>query len=117
MAWEIEGTDEFTTWYAGLPDNDKAAVSAVVDLLEEQGPALKRPVVGEIAGSRVKNLKELVSGSLRVLFVFDPRQVAILLLGGDKAGTWKKWYPQAIAQAEDLYDTYLQELRDEGLIE
>lgn len=54
------------------------------------------------------------SGSL---FAFDPRSIAILLIGGNKTGEWKKWYDSALPQAEDLYDTYIQELRADGLIE
>jgi hypothetical protein len=37
-------------------------------------------------------MKELIcssAGDLRILFIFDPRRVAILLLGGDKTGHWR----------------------------
>lgn len=51
-----------------------------------------------------------------MLFVFDPRRMAIFLLGGDKSGEWNAWYEWAVPLADDLYDQYLQELRDEGLI-
>jgi hypothetical protein len=55
---------------------------------------------------------------LRVLFIFDPRRTAILLLGGDKAEEgFKKWYQTAIPEADRLYREYLEELRNEGLIE
>jgi predicted XRE-type DNA-binding protein len=90
MAWEIEATDEFADWYAGLTDEDADAVTTAVEALAEHGPALKRPLIGAIEGSRLRNLKELRAGSLRVLFAFDPRQAAILLLGADKAEEgWK----------------------------
>lgn len=56
-------------------------------------------------------------GALRVLFTFDPRRHAILLVGGDKTGRWNEWYEWAIPVADDLYDVYLEELRKEGLIE
>lgn len=51
-----------------------------------------------------------------MLFMFDPRRQVILLLGGDKTGEWDAWYEWAVALADDLYDTYLAELRHEGLI-
>jgi hypothetical protein len=54
--------------------------------------------------------------ALRVLFMFDPRRTAILLLGGDKSGEWNSWYEHAIPKADDLDDEYPNELRDEGLI-
>jgi hypothetical protein len=40
----------------------------------------------------------------------------ILLIGGDKSGQWNAWYERAVPLADDLYDGYLVELRDEGLI-
>lgn len=39
------------------------------------------------------------------------------LLGGDKSGQWNAWYEEAIPVADGLYDIYLEELREEGLIE
>jgi hypothetical protein len=52
-----------------------------------------------------------------VLFAFDPRRHAILLLGGDKSGEWEQWYPTAIPAADVLYDAHLRELRDEALLD
>lgn len=62
-------------------------------------------------------MKELrpPGGFLRVLFAFDPRRQAILLLGGDKSNDWSGWYERNIPLADDLYDQYLDDLRDEGL--
>ena len=51
-----------------------------------------------------------------MLFAFDPRSTAILLLGGDKTGDWTGWYDEAIPRADTLYDEYLDELRDEGML-
>ena len=64
----------------------------------------------------MKELRVSRSGTLRVLFAFDPRRMAILLVGGDKSGRWRSWYRTAILEADDLYDQHLRELRDEGLI-
>jgi hypothetical protein len=50
------------------------------------------------------------------LFVFDPLRRAILLLGGDKTGQWEAWYREAIPAADALYASYLDNLRNEGLI-
>jgi hypothetical protein len=116
MSWAVEGTDQFSEWYWGLEEKEQDAVNAAVDLLLDKGPALGRPIVGEIAGSTIKNLKELIppSGNLRILFVFDPRRTAILLVGGDKTGRWHEWYAEMIPIAESLYEAYLEELRQEG---
>ena len=51
-----------------------------------------------------------------MLFMFDPRRTAILLIGGDKTGLWNRWYQSAIPAADELYRIYLDELRAEGRI-
>lgn len=45
-----------------------------------------------------------------MLFAFDPRRQAILLIAGDKAGSWKKWYRTNIPIADDLFDERLRML-------
>jgi hypothetical protein len=116
MPWQVEVTNDFEAWYAGLDEVDREAVNAAVDALEERGPSLGRPLVGEIAGSRHGHLRELRIRTIRILFRFDIRRTAILLIGGDKRGVWKAWYRAAIPAADHLYDDYLAELREEGLI-
>jgi hypothetical protein len=37
-------------------------------------------------------------------------------VGGDKGGDWRGWYDENVPRADALYDIYLQELREEGLI-
>lgn len=118
--FEVEYTDEFEAWWDSLSIEQQVAIDERVKLLAQKGPALKRPVVGEIKGSKHDpQMKELMierEGSLRVLFVFDPRRAAILLVGGDKTGAWNAWHPAAISQADSLYDQYLHELEEEGQI-
>jgi len=114
VEWEVEYTDEFGSWWETLTDAEQAALAARVDLLTQRGPDLRRPVVGEIKGSKYDpQMKELVTetgqASLRVLFMFDPRRVAILLLGGDKTGSWNRWYRDAIPQADTLYEVHLED--------
>jgi hypothetical protein len=75
-------------------------------------------LVDQISGSRYPYMKELrisKGGALRILFAFDPRRMAILLVGGDKSGRWERWYTEAIPLADTLYEQHLRELRDEGL--
>ena len=47
-----------------------------------------------------------------MLYVFDPRRVALLLLGGDKTGD-DRWYEKNVPFADRLYDRYLAELEEE----
>ncbi|GAA1007651.1 hypothetical protein Aple_019230 [Acrocarpospora pleiomorpha] len=37
---------------------------------------------------------------------FDPTRAALLLLGGDKAGNWERWYKENIPLAIQLYIDY-----------
>jgi hypothetical protein len=118
VAWDVEYTDEFEAWWTGLTDDEQADISASVELLELQGPQLGRPHVDTIKGSRHANMKELRTQSggtpLRTFFAFDPRRTAILLIGGDKTGD-KRFYDRMVPIADDLYDEYLKEIKNEGL--
>jgi hypothetical protein len=110
--WEVLYTDEFGAWFESLTEDQQVAVIARVDLLEAEGPALGRPTVDTIVGSRHPNMKELTvskGGAIRILFAFDPRRQAVLLIGGDKTGQWHAWYEEAIPVADDLFDEYLRE--------
>lgn len=51
----------------------------------------------------------------RIFYAFDPRRSAILLIGGDKTGN-DRFYEQVLPWADELYDTHLAELKEEGLI-
>lgn len=100
--WEVEYTDEFDQWWWTLSVRQQEEIAARVSLLRDRGPALKRPVVGALRATRVVNLKELRAssdGSLRIIFAFDPRRTAILLLGGDKSGAWNEWYASSSPRA------------------
>jgi len=116
--WEVEVTDQFLEWYGMLDVEQRNAVEAAVNQLEAGGPALRRPFVGAIEGSRHANMKELrpLGGKLRVLFAFDPRRMAILLIGGDKTNRWREWYEEMIPVADSLYDEHLDTLKEEGLL-
>jgi hypothetical protein len=118
VTWEIEYTDEFGAWWEVLSEGEQESVRAGVLRLEEKGPGLGRPLADTVSGSRHPNMKELrpPGGNLRVLFAFDPRRMAILLVGGDKTGRWREFYEEKVPQADRLYDEHLQELREEGEI-
>jgi hypothetical protein len=76
------------------------------------GESRGRPLADRVHHSRLSNLKELRPGSagrseIRILYIFDPRRNAVLLVAGDKAGNWEAWYRQAIPLAEQRYEGYL----------
>ena len=93
----------------------RALINDALRILTEHGPGLGRPLVDSIVGSGHRNMKELRPSSsgrseARILFAFDPRRRAILLLAGDKQGAWAKWYRKNIPVADDRYDEHLEKL-------
>lgn len=101
--------EEVETWYFTLDEHAITAVTGAIDLLELEGPTLGRPTVDKVKGSKFHSMKELrpAGTSIRILFMFDPRRQAILLLGGDKAGSWKSWYNKNIPVADRRYEEWL----------
>ena len=88
-------------------------------MLEEHGPNLGFPQTSKVMSSRYGNMRELrvqhAGRPLRILYAFDPRRTAILLLGGDKTGD-PRWYEVYVTVADQLYADHLDMLRKEGLI-
>ncbi len=84
----------------------------MVVLLAESGPTLGYPHSTEIVQSRRRKLRELriqhKGEPYRVLYAFDPRRTAILLLGGNKTGD-DRWYETNVPIAEKLFERYLEE--------
>jgi hypothetical protein len=112
MAWEVEYTDEFEAWWDDLAEEEQESIDAAVEILEERGPALGRPLADVVQQSRHQNMKELrPTSTIRILFAFDPKRTAILLIGGDKRGSWNRWYDQMVPVADDLYDEHLTDIK------
>jgi hypothetical protein len=116
MECQVEYTDEFGKWWDSLTEDEQDSVRDVVALLRERGPLLGRPYADTLQGSKVVNLKELriqhQGRPYRVLFIFDPRRVALLLVGGDKTGN-DRWYEEFIPRAEQIYERFLKEIETE----
>lgn len=113
--WSVD-LEPIEEWLTSLDDDSYEQVMAAIELLEERGPQLGRPIVDTVKASRHKSMKELRPGSsgrseLRVLFAFDPNRQAILLVAGDKAGNWKNWYKKNIPVADDLFDAHIRRLQ------
>jgi hypothetical protein len=113
MTWEIEVSDEFKGWYESLTDDECLSVNKLVEALAALGPALGRPQVDTLNGSRFPNMKELrvqyQGRPFRILFAFDPRRYAYLILGGDKTGDAKLYF-DAIRRADLIYAKHLEEI-------
>lgn len=119
MAWSVEFTEEFEQWWKSLNEGEQDDIAATVGLLEDKGPLLPFPHSSGVESSRHSHMRELrvqhAGDPYRVLYAFDPRRSAILLIGGNKTGS-DRWYERYVPVADDLYDAHLRMLRREGLI-
>ena len=115
--WTVD-VELIVGWLTSLDDGSREQVVAALELLEERGPQLGRPLVDTVSSSGHRNMKELRPGSsgrseLRILFAFDLERSAIMLIAGDKAGNWKRWYSTNFPDADDMFDDHLRRLRGE----
>lgn len=107
--------DDVTEWYVGLAEDDPGSAESValaINALEAEGPTLGGPLVDSIRGLSIKNMKELRPGSrgrteIQIPFVFDLARQAVLLVAGDKAGNWSRWYSENIPIAKQRYARWL----------
>ena len=116
MSWEVEYTDEFGDWWKGLTEAEQIDIDSHVRELERRGPMLPFPYSSGVRASKHGAMRELriQSGGkpVRIFYAFDPRRMAILLIGGNKGGA-KRFYEQLIPIADRLFDQHLTELKEE----
>ncbi|CAN5818215.1 type II toxin-antitoxin system RelE/ParE family toxin [soil metagenome] len=115
IPFAVNTSAEFDRWWEECGETLQDAIAAYVGLLEEVGPNLGRPYADTLRGSTITNLKELrvqhQGQPYRILFAFDSKREALLLLGGNKASD-RRWYRQAIPRAEAIFARHLAELED-----
>ncbi len=100
-----------------MSEEELIDIDAVVGgLLEAKGPHLPYPYSSDIKGASYGVLRELrvqrKGKPYRILYAFDPRRTAILLIGGRKAGG-KGWYKNYVPLAEKIYEEHLKFLKEE----
>jgi hypothetical protein len=114
MTCEVEQTEAFEEWWATLMPQEQDKVATVVELLGERGVDLPYPYSSKINGSRYAHMRELIiqchGDPIRVFYAFDPRRVAVLLIGGLKAGKEKRFYREHVPWADRLYEQHLKSL-------
>ena len=118
MNWEVGFDPAFDREFDALPTTVQDELLAQAKLLEAFGPALGRPRVDTLNGSRHANMKELRfqadDGVWRVAFAFDPQRKAVLLVAGDKSGVnERRFYRQLIKRADARFSMHLDQLKDE----
>ena len=117
--------DYIEHWLDEQDDATLRQIYADFLVLEREGPSLGRPLVDRVKGSKLHHLKELRVTScgqsvIRILFAFDPKRQAVMLLAGDKsqAGSskarWSGWYAINIPKAEQIYRRHVRRLDQDG---
>jgi len=111
----VELTDECSEWLLSLNQAEQVDVFASIGLLEQLGFNLGHPHSSKINGSKHSHMRELriqhKGYPYRILYAFDPRRMAILLIGGNKTSD-KRWYKKFIKQADKLYNNHITSLED-----
>jgi hypothetical protein len=117
-----EQVDAFLADLPPIPAQPTRAIVDAVDYVAENGPASRRPILGEVSlapdyrefiplfGNRLREIRPLAT-SVRIICIFGPDRTLVLLYAGDKVGDWNRWYAGAIPEAARLYREYL---RDTG---
>ena len=74
MTWSILINEEVSDWMLTLDEAEYGQIVAALQALGVDGPALGRPFVDTVKGSRHKNMTELRPRGthIRLLFAFDP---------------------------------------------
>ena len=116
MTWESQPTVEFDAWFDSLSPADQEHVIAAVTYLEQEGPTARMPLSRPIEQSTNCDMKELRPAStgrseIRILYAFEHRRTALLLLGGDNAGKWTSWYDENIPKADRFFAVHVEETR------
>ncbi len=97
-----------------LDEGEQVEIDAHVGLLEEKGPSLPFPYSSDINNSKYGEMRELrvqhKGDPYRILYAFDPRRTAILLIGGNKKGD-DRWYDTFVPIADKLYAEHLEEIK------
>jgi hypothetical protein len=114
----VEYTDEFEGWWNSLDEDEQESIAVSIALLEEKGTSLRYPYCSGVKQSKHSHMRELRTqhrgDPYRTLYAFDPRRVAVLLIGGCKVGD-DNWYNTFVPKADAIYDQHLKELGQERL--
>lgn len=117
--------DYIEPWLDEQDESTLRQIYADLLVLEKEGPSLGRPLVDRVKGSKLHHLKELRVTScgpsvIRILFAFDPKRQAVLLLAGDKSqaesskAKWNGWYAISIPRVEQIYRRHVRRLDQDG---
>ncbi len=112
MAYEVEFTSEFEGWWDTLTQAEQESVDFPFGCWKSKvftcDGLMQTPFTG--LHTRTCELRVQHHGHpYRILYAFDPRRTAMLLLGGDKTG-YAAWYEEFVPRADAIYAQHLREI-------
>ncbi len=120
VTWNVLFDSVFAAEAKGFARPVQIEIAALVGLLRQFGPQLRRPYCDTLKGSSHANMKELrftlPDGEWRIAFAFDPRRRAILLVGGSKSGvSQRQFYRDLVRLADGRFSAHLKAMdQDRG---
>ena len=115
--WTVEFVEEFRAEFRNLSAPVRNAILAKARFLRRFGPALRRPHVDTLQGSRHPNMKEMrfAADTSEWRVAFDPDRKAIVLVAGDKSGMpSRRFYRRLIQVADRRFERHLARLSTQG---
>jgi len=115
VSWKVDFQEDFALEFEQFRLDVQSEIFALAALLEQFGPALKRPHCDTLKSSKYTNMKELRfslhDGEWRIAFAFDPERSAILLVGGSKSGVPEaRFYRTLIHIADKRFGNHVERL-------
>jgi hypothetical protein len=111
VPWDVEYTDLFEEWWQHLSEEQHVALDAMVQVLEQHGPALGPPYSVDVPALDNPNLRQLRvpfrEQVLCVLYLADEWREAVVLLAG-ATGEGDVCPPEQAGQADVIYQSYVQ---------
>lgn len=119
MEWDVKFDPAFAAEARSFERAVQLEIAALVGVLRQFGPQLRRPHCDTLNGSKHANMKELrftlPDGEWRIAFAFDPERQAVLLVGGSKSGTSeKRFYRDLIRVADERFTAHIKTLLPKG---
>ena len=110
MSWDVEYTDQFEQWWQHLSEDQQVALDAMVQVLEQHGPALGLPYSVEVSSLDNPNLRQLRvpvrQEMLCVLYLADEWRQTLVLLAGATGGE-DACPPEQAGEADIIYQSYV----------
>ncbi|MEZ4753697.1 MAG: type II toxin-antitoxin system RelE/ParE family toxin [Bdellovibrionota bacterium] len=115
--WKVLFHSDFEAEFDFIDRLVKRELLSIAIILGQYGPALGRPFVDTLKGSKFSNMKEIrfrIKGEVwRFAFAFDSVRSAIVLVGGDKRGkNQQKFYSDLIKIADFRFEAHLTGLKN-----